>query len=151
MPQIPSHCVGVTCRNQQPCHGNELVKKQLWFLQAQVLSLQLLQLPVLLEHLRLGTPPAPETAPLLASSQDVLCQTFSGWASNPDSNAPSLTPGHAPAMLGFAAIATLSRDIPNFSGQHLDVCERLAYKCQQCCFVLVTCPLLCSNCEQNDL
>lgn len=105
-----------------------------------MLSLQLLHLPVLLEHLRLGTPPAPERAPLLASSQDMLCQTFASWASNPASNASSsasLTAGHAPALLAFAAIATLSRDIPNFSGQQSDVFNVLMCICQQGCFVLV--------------
>ena len=117
--QVPSHCVGLTCNTHLVMGTSHSL-----VLQAQVLSLHLLNLPVLLEHLRLGTPPAAEEAPLLASSQDVLCQTFLSWAGNSDSNPPSsasLTSGHAPALLAFAAIATLSRDIPNFSGQQSHV------------------------------
>lgn len=94
-------------------------------MQAQVLSLQVLALPVLLDHLRLGTPPTSERAPLLASNQDLLCQTFTSWGRGENNTAPasaSLTPGHAPALLAFAAIATLSADIPNFSGQLATSC-----------------------------
>lgn len=85
-----------------------------------MLTLQVLGLPALLDHLRLGTPPTPEEAPLLAPSQDLLCQTFTGWVKDANNNLPAstnLTPGHAPAFLAFAAIAALSRDIPALPGQ----------------------------------
>ncbi len=89
-------------------------------LQAQVLTVQFLTVPSLLTSLSCDCAPALEKAPLLASGQDVLCRAFASWLSlsrNDAYGASGLTAGHGPAVLGFAAVVTLAKDIPGFSGK----------------------------------
>ena len=89
-------------------------------LQAQMLSVQLLAIPTLLETIGHSTPLAADRNPLLVSGQDELCQVFISWLEDTNVSAygsARLTQGHGPALLAFAATAALSRDVPSLSGQ----------------------------------
>ena len=89
-------------------------------LQAQLLSVQLLAIPNLLETIGSSIPLAADRNPLLVSGQDELCETFVNWLRNTKLEthvSAQLTRGHAPALLAFAATAALIREVPGFSGQ----------------------------------
>ena len=82
--------------------------------------MQLLGTQHLLEGLERDNSDGAHMPPLLANSQDRVCQAFTSWVQESPSAATTparLTAGHAPALLAFAASALLSRDIPGFSGE----------------------------------
>ena len=94
-------------------------------LQAQILSVQFLTIPSLLDALGQGHMPSSDKAPLLVSGQNALCQVFTTWLNSSGQNAygeAGLTAGHSPAMLAFAAAVTLLRDMPGFSGGTMCCC-----------------------------
>ena len=95
-------------------------------LQAQILSVQLLNIPSLFKPLGQHADSAKTTASPLSSQQDSLVIAFKGWlgrGSNSQYGAATLTKRHGPALLGFAAVAALSKDIPGLQG---DVCQQMA-------------------------
>ena len=96
-------------------------------LQAQILSVQLLNIPSLFKSLGKDTDSAKITASVLASQQGSLVDTFKGWLSHGTNNqygALTLTKRHGPALLGFAATAALCKDIPGLQG---DICHLTAF------------------------
>ena len=80
----------------------------------------MLSIPKLLGALGQCDVSSPQLVPLLASGQAGLCDLFTAWPSRLKRNAVGatvLTAGHGPALLGFAAVVTLLKDMPGVSGQ----------------------------------
>lgn len=118
-------------------------------MQAQVLSVQMLQLPALLNTLTEDQDTHVGQPMLLASGkgQAATGHVFKGWQDTAQQQTykSAITAGHGPALLGYAAGVSLLQTLPDASGQP-------ATGHHLCCPMLQTCwshalnPSSCSKC-----